>query len=61
LFTLAQNNIHLAGEKNGIKGDFRKNEWSGATFSPDGKWLFANVRSPGVTFGITGPWEAGGL
>lgn len=61
LFALAQNNIHLAGEKNGFKGDFRKNEWSGATFSPDGKWLFANIRSPGVTFAITGPWERGGL
>jgi secreted PhoX family phosphatase len=61
LFTLAQNNIHLAGEKNGFKGDFRKYEWAGATFSPDGQWLFANIRMPGVTFAITGPWERGEL
>ncbi len=54
---LAENNIQLAGEKNGIRGDFRTKEWAGATFSPDGKWLFVNAQTPGITFAITGPWE----
>lgn len=53
----AENNVQLKGEKNGFKGDYRTKEWAGATFSPDGKWLFVNIQSPGITFAITGPWE----
>ena len=37
-------------------GDYRDSEWAGATFSPDGKTLFVNIQTPGVTFAITGPW-----
>jgi secreted PhoX family phosphatase len=37
-------------------GNQKQNEWAGATFSPDGRWLFANIQTPGVTFAITGPW-----
>ena len=33
----------------------KQNEWAGAVFSPDGRWLFANIQTPGVTFAITGP------
>jgi secreted PhoX family phosphatase len=40
-------------------GDFQRREWAGATFY--GRWLFANVQSPGVTFAITGPWGQGAL
>ncbi|MCC9643853.1 PhoX family protein [Rhodopirellula sp. JC740] len=54
---LAENNVQLHGEKNGWKGDFRTKEWAGATFSPDGKWLFINLQSPGITCAITGPWK----
>lgn len=36
-------------------------EWAGACHSPDGKWLFANLQSPGITFAITGPWASGAL
>jgi secreted PhoX family phosphatase len=36
--------------------NMRQNEWAGATYSPDGKWLFVNIQTPGVTFAITGPW-----
>jgi secreted PhoX family phosphatase len=61
LAELAVNNVQLKGEKHGLKGDFREQEWAGATFSPDGRWLFANIQSPGITFAITGPWEAFGL
>lgn len=34
-------------------------EWSGACYSPDGKWLFVSLYHPGVTYAITGPWEKG--
>ena len=59
LFRIAANNVVLNGERNGIRGDFRTEEWSGSSFSPDGKWLFVNIQTPGITFAITGPWEDG--
>jgi secreted PhoX family phosphatase len=31
-------------------------EWAGATFSPNGKWLYANIQADGLTVAITGPW-----
>ncbi len=33
-------------------------EWAGAHFSADGKWLFANQQTRGLTLAITGPWVA---
>ncbi len=57
LTTLAANDMQLDGIK-GFRGDFRGREWAGATFSPDGKWLFANIQKPGITFAITGPWDS---
>lgn len=57
LNTFAENNIVLKGEINGLKGSYVDKEWAGSTFSPDGKWLFANIQTPGVTFAITGPWD----
>ena len=56
IFPLTRNNVVLAGERNGIAGDFRSREFAGATYSPDGRWLFVNVQVPGITFAITGPW-----
>jgi secreted PhoX family phosphatase len=32
-------------------------EFAGTCFSPDGKWLFANIFHPGHTVAITGPWS----
>lgn len=62
VFRFAQNNVVLAGQRNGFSGDFRGSEWCGATFEPsNGNWLFANVQSPGITFAITGPWRQGAL
>lgn len=61
VFPFAQNNVILGGERNGLAGDFRGSEFAGATFSPDGRWLFFNVQSPGITFAVTGPWGAGAL
>ena len=31
-------------------------EFTGPTFSADGKVLFVNMQTPGITFAITGPW-----
>jgi uncharacterized protein len=59
LFRFARNNVRLTGERNGIAGDFTTSEFAGATYSPDGRWLFVNVQAPGITFAITGPWEQG--
>ena len=61
IFPFAKNNIVLAEEHNGIAGDFRQREFAGATYSPDGDWLFFNAQTPGITFGVTGPWANGAL
>jgi uncharacterized protein len=56
----AANNVDLRKTPHrGFDRDYRKLEWAGATFSPDGKWLFANLQIPGITFAITGPWQDG--
>jgi secreted PhoX family phosphatase len=34
-------------------------EFAGPTFSPDGRTLFLNVQSPGLTFAVWGPFGAG--
>ena len=43
------------------KGWIGRSEWSGAVYSPDGRWLFVHLQYPGKTFAITGPWEKGWL
>lgn len=53
--------VRLNGERNGIVGDFTGSEWAGDSYSPDGRWLSANIQSPALTVAITGPWSAGGL
>ena len=57
LFPIARNIVELDGEHYGHKGNYRDSEWCGACFSPDGRWLFANLQKPGITVAITGPWE----
>ncbi|MFI8933055.1 alkaline phosphatase PhoX [Streptomyces sp. NPDC053474] len=32
-------------------------EFTGVTFSPDGRTLYANIQTPGIMFAITGPWR----
>jgi secreted PhoX family phosphatase len=61
IFRFAQNNVVLDGERNGIAGDFTGSEFAGATYSPDGHWLFFNIQSPGISFAVTGPWGSGAL
>ncbi|MEH2171418.1 alkaline phosphatase PhoX [Nostoc sp.] len=33
-------------------------EFAGACFSPDGRTLFVNIQSPGITLAIWGPWNS---
>jgi hypothetical protein len=61
VFTLARNVAVLTGARNGIDGDWSASEFAGATFSPDGKWLFFNMQRPGITIAMTGPWDDVGL
>lgn len=58
LFEFARNDVRLDGEM-GFSGDYRDQEWAGCCFSPDGRWLFANVFRPGFSVAITGPWRDG--
>ena len=69
-YPFAKNNIQLdssdilAAGKNPAfvsPGDYRDKEWCGACFSPDGRILFVNIQTPGITFAITGPWQRGTL
>ena len=61
IFRFARNNIRITEPRNGLTGDFSQREFAGATYSPDGKWLFFNAQTPGITFAVTGPWAQGGL
>jgi secreted PhoX family phosphatase len=61
-FTFAMNNVNLPQQVRSIAaGDYRQAEFAGACYSPDGKWLFVNLQTPGMTFAITGPWGSGPL
>jgi secreted PhoX family phosphatase len=56
----------LKGLIHGTLFDFARNrgsngEFAGATWSPDGKWLFVNIQRPAATYAITGPWGRGPL
>jgi secreted PhoX family phosphatase len=53
--------LTAVGKSASAAGNFRNSEWAGACFSPDGRVLFVNLYSPGVTLAITGPWVNGTL
>jgi secreted PhoX family phosphatase len=36
-----------------------RSEFAGVCFSPDGRTLFVNIQSDGLTLAIEGPWQAG--
>ena len=70
IFAFAKNNVilplsptlYLNGHKAGrFSGDFSRMEFAGATYSPDGRWLFFDVQIPGITFAVTGLWASGSL
>ena len=62
-FIFATNNTTLDTAYNDrvAAGDYRHSELAGACYSPDGRWLFVNIQTPGITCAITGPWGAGPL
>lgn len=64
-FEFARNRIliesALPGRPAIAPGNYRGIEFCGACFDPTGRWLFANVQRPGVTFAISGPWARGPL
>ena len=37
---------------------YNGSEFAGATFSADGRTLYVNIQSPGITLAITGPWQS---
>lgn len=39
------------------RNELNDSEFCGPAFSADGKILFANIQSPGITVAITGPWD----
>jgi uncharacterized repeat protein (TIGR03803 family) len=67
IFTFATNLVNFAapytrpGNSLVFSGNQRSNEWAGACFDRSGRWLFANIQTPGITFAITGPWHQGPL
>jgi hypothetical protein len=60
VFRFAQNRVVLDGTR-GFEGDFTGSELAGACFSPDGRWLFVNVYTPGISLAIRGEWSRGPL
>ncbi|HEV8695149.1 MAG TPA: alkaline phosphatase PhoX [Lysobacter sp.] len=66
-FYLLKNNVELTASqiagagKTIAEGDYRDSEFAGACWSPDGRTLFVNIQTPGITFAITGPWLNGSL
>lgn len=66
-FHLLKNNAELTADqiagagKTIAAGDYRTSEFCGAAWSPEGRTLFVNIQTPGITVAITGPWERGPL
>ena len=58
-FTRAQ--LDAVGKPGAPAGNLRNTEWCGACFSSDGRVLFVNLQSPGITLAITGPFALGPL
>jgi uncharacterized protein len=42
------------------RNEFSDSEFTGPTFTADGRILYANIQTPGHTFAITGPWHGTG-
>lgn len=51
-YPIARNELNI-----GTADDPEYSEFTGVTFSPDGKTLFANIQEPGIMLAITGPWR----
>ncbi|KUO03655.1 alkaline phosphatase PhoX [Streptomyces caeruleatus] len=51
-YPIARNELNI-----GTEDDPEYSEFTGVTFSCDGKTLYANIQTPGVMLAITGPWK----
>ncbi|MFF7728082.1 alkaline phosphatase PhoX [Streptomyces sp. NPDC008001] len=54
-YPIARNELN-----NGTAQKPEYSEFTGVTFSPDGRTLFANIQEPGIMLAITGPWRRQG-
>ncbi|NUR07064.1 MAG: DUF839 domain-containing protein [Nocardioidaceae bacterium] len=52
-YAIARNQLNIGTPEN---PEF--SEFTGPTFSSDGKVLFVNIQTPGITLAITGPWSS---
>jgi secreted PhoX family phosphatase len=53
-YPMARNDLNV-----GTAQEPEFSEFTGPVYSPDGKYLFANVQTPGIMYAITGPWRRG--
>jgi secreted PhoX family phosphatase len=51
-YAIARNLLNL-----GSDAEPEYSEFTGPTFTADGRVLFVNIQTPGITLAITGPWE----
>ncbi|MFH8977371.1 alkaline phosphatase PhoX [Streptomyces sp. NPDC017890] len=51
-YPIARNELNVGSED-----EPEYSEFTGVTFSPDGKTLYANIQDPGIMLAITGPWK----
>jgi hypothetical protein len=51
-YAIARNQLNI-----GTAAAPEYSEFTGPTFSADGKVLFVNIQTPGITLAITGPWS----
>lgn len=51
-YPIARNELNIGSEE---KPEY--SEFTGVTFSPDGRTLYANIQTPGIMLAITGPWK----
>ncbi|MEU6215956.1 alkaline phosphatase PhoX [Streptomyces sp. NPDC047022] len=51
-YPIARNELNV-----GTEADPDYSEFTGVTFSPDGRTLFANIQRPGIMLAVTGPWK----
>ncbi|MFI6643570.1 alkaline phosphatase PhoX [Streptomyces sp. NPDC050504] len=51
-YPIARNELNAGTEE-----DPEYSEFTGVTFSPDGRTLFANIQTPGIMLAIRGPWK----
>ncbi|CCK30973.1 secreted protein [Streptomyces davaonensis JCM 4913] len=54
-YPIARNDLNIGTEE-----EPEYSEFTGVTFSPSGRTLYANIQDPGIMLAITGPWKRQG-